>query len=124
MRHLTSRIFKHGIRYYNAESFHTSTCHFYPLVPIVIEQTGRGERAYDIYSRLLKERIICLMGPVSTIQILLFPFYFLNQKSNHPYFQVNDEIASLVVAQLLFLQSESSKKPVHMYINRFVTLCS
>ncbi|CAB3362562.1 Hypothetical predicted protein [Cloeon dipterum] len=63
------------------------------LVPIVIEQTGRGERAYDIYSRLLKERIICVMGPI------------------------HDEMSSLVVAQLLFLQSESSKKPVHMYIN-------
>ncbi|PIK48422.1 putative ATP-dependent Clp protease proteolytic subunit, mitochondrial, partial [Apostichopus japonicus] len=54
---------------------------------------GRGERAYDIYSRLLKERIVCLMGPVT------------------------DAMASLVIAQLLFLQSESSKKPVHMYIN-------
>lgn len=64
-----------------------------PLIPIVIEQTGRGERAYDIYSRLLKERIICVMGPIS------------------------DELSSLVVAQLLFLQSESSKKPIHMYIN-------
>uniref|UniRef100_A0A915L0H3 ATP-dependent Clp protease proteolytic subunit n=1 Tax=Romanomermis culicivorax TaxID=13658 RepID=A0A915L0H3_ROMCU len=63
------------------------------FVPIVIEQTGRGERAYDIYSRLLKERIICVMGPIY------------------------DEMASHVVAQLLFLQSESSKKPVHMYIN-------
>lgn len=60
---------------------------------MVIEQTGRGERAYDIYSRLLKERIVCVMGPI------------------------NDELASLVIAQLLFLQSESSKKPVHMYIN-------
>ncbi|KAK2716867.1 ATP-dependent Clp protease proteolytic subunit-like [Artemia franciscana] len=63
------------------------------MVPIVIEQTGRGERAYDIYSRLLKERIICVMGPIQ------------------------DEMSSLVVAQLLFLQSESSKKPIHMYIN-------
>lgn len=63
------------------------------LVPIVVEQTGRGERAYDIYSRLLKERIICLMGPIT------------------------DDVSSLVVAQLLFLQSESSKKPIHMYIN-------
>ncbi|XP_061721554.1 ATP-dependent Clp protease proteolytic subunit [Cydia pomonella] len=63
------------------------------MVPIVVEQTGRGERAYDIYSRLLRERIICLMGPI------------------------NDDISSLVVAQLLFLQSESSKKPVHLYIN-------
>ena len=63
------------------------------LVPIVVEQTGRGERSYDIYSRLLKDRIICLMGAV------------------------DDYVSSLVVAQLLFLQSESSKKPVHMYIN-------
>ena len=74
-------------------SFHLSSRNSLPLVPIVIEQTGRGERAYDIYSRLLKERIICVMG------------------------QINDEMASLVIAQLLFLQSESSKKPVHMYIN-------
>uniref|UniRef100_UPI00358F4DF8 ATP-dependent Clp protease proteolytic subunit, mitochondrial n=1 Tax=Myxine glutinosa TaxID=7769 RepID=UPI00358F4DF8 len=64
-----------------------------PLVPIVIEQTGRGERAYDIYSRLLRERIICVMGPI------------------------DDQVASLVVAQLLFLQSESNQKPIHMYIN-------
>lgn len=63
------------------------------LVPIVVEQTGRGERSYDIYSRLLKDRIIMLMGPV------------------------NDTISSLIVAQLLFLQSESAKKPIHMYIN-------
>ncbi|XP_049877948.1 ATP-dependent Clp protease proteolytic subunit [Pectinophora gossypiella] len=63
------------------------------MIPIVVEQTGRGERAYDIYSRLLRERIICLMGPIT------------------------DELSSLVVAQLLFLQSESSKKPVHLYIN-------
>lgn len=63
------------------------------MVPIVIEQTGRGERAYDIYSRLLKERIICVMGPIT------------------------DDLASVVVAQMLFLQSESSKKDVHMYIN-------
>lgn len=63
------------------------------LVPIVVEQTGRGERSYDIYSRLLKERIICVMGPI------------------------NDTLASVVIAQLLFLQSESSKKPIHMYIN-------
>jgi len=64
-----------------------------PLIPMVVEQTGRGERSYDIYSRLLKERIICLMGPV------------------------NDDLASVIVAQLLFLQSESSKKPIHIYIN-------
>ncbi|XP_058803633.1 ATP-dependent Clp protease proteolytic subunit [Phymastichus coffea] len=69
------------------------SCRSLNLVPIVVEQTGRGERAYDIYSRLLKERIICLMGPIT------------------------DEISSLVIAQLLFLQSESSKKPIHLYIN-------
>lgn len=63
------------------------------LVPIVVEQTGRGERAYDIFSRLLKERIICLMGPI------------------------HDDLSSLIVAQLLFLQSENSTKPIHMYIN-------
>merc|ERR1719342_570977 len=64
-----------------------------PMIPMVVEQTGRGERAYDIYSRLLKERIICVMGGI------------------------NDDVASLIVAQLLFLQSESNKKPIHMYIN-------
>lgn len=73
--------------------FHTSSRCNLGMIPIVVEQTGRGERAYDIYSRLLRERIICLMGPI------------------------NDDISSLVVAQLLFLQSESSKKPVHLYIN-------
>jgi len=70
----------------------TVTCGL-PLIPMVVEQTGRGERAYDIYSRLLKERIICVMGGI------------------------NDDVASVIVAQLLFLQSESNKKPVHMYIN-------
>ncbi|KAG0719411.1 ATP-dependent Clp protease proteolytic subunit, mitochondrial [Chionoecetes opilio] len=59
------------------------------MIPIVIEQTGRGERAYDIFSRLLKERIVCIMGPI------------------------DDNIASLVIAQLLFLQSENTKKPIH-----------
>ncbi|KAK6630581.1 hypothetical protein RUM43_014566 [Polyplax serrata] len=73
--------------------FHTNRRHWTPLIPVVIEQTGRGERAYDIYSRLLKERIICVMGPI------------------------HDDLSSVVVAQLLFLQSENSKKPVHMYIN-------
>ncbi|XP_075062702.1 ATP-dependent Clp protease proteolytic subunit, mitochondrial [Mixophyes fleayi] len=72
---------------------HRSPLRLYPLVPIVVEQTGRGERAYDIYSRLLRERIICVMGPI------------------------DDSLSSLVVAQLLFLQSESNKKPIHMYIN-------
>ncbi|XP_022184730.1 ATP-dependent Clp protease proteolytic subunit [Nilaparvata lugens] len=72
---------------------HSSCSQMMPLIPMVVEQTGRGEQAYDIYSRLLKERIICLMGPV------------------------NDDVSSLVIAQLLFLQSESSKKPIHLYIN-------
>ncbi|XP_034047151.1 LOW QUALITY PROTEIN: ATP-dependent Clp protease proteolytic subunit, mitochondrial [Thalassophryne amazonica] len=64
-----------------------------PLIPIVVEQTGRGERAYDIYSRLLKERIICVMGPI------------------------DDSIASLVIAQLLISAVRKHNKPIHMYIN-------
>lgn len=63
------------------------------LVPIVIEQTGKGERSYDIYSRLLKDRIVFIGGGI------------------------NDEIANLVVAQLLFLQNEDPKLDIHMYIN-------
>ncbi|MBR4932415.1 MAG: ATP-dependent Clp endopeptidase proteolytic subunit ClpP [Alphaproteobacteria bacterium] len=63
------------------------------LVPTVIEQTGRGERAFDIYSRLLKERIIFLTG------------------------QVNDDVASLICAQLLFLEAEDAKKEISFYIN-------
>jgi ATP-dependent Clp protease protease subunit len=63
------------------------------LVPIVIEQTARGERAYDIYSRLLKERVIFLVGPVE------------------------DHMANLVVAQLLFLESENPDKDIYLYIN-------
>merc|ERR1719445_2681198 len=74
-------------------AFGTTTPARMPMIPMVVEQTGRGERAYDIYSRLLKERIICVMGGI------------------------NDDVASLIVAQLLFLQSESNKKPIHMYIN-------
>ena len=63
------------------------------LVPMVVEQTSRGERSYDIYSRLLKERIIFLVGPI------------------------DDNIASLVCAQLLFLEAENPKKDISMYIN-------
>ncbi|EDL38215.1 ATP-dependent Clp protease proteolytic subunit, mitochondrial precursor [Mus musculus] len=74
-------------------SLHGTATRAFPLIPIVVEQTGRGERAYDIYSRLLRERIVCVMGPI------------------------DDSVASLVIAQLLFLQSESNKKPIHMYIN-------
>lgn len=64
-----------------------------PLIPIVIEQTSRGERSYDIYSRLLKERIIFLGSAI------------------------NDEVANLIVAQLLFLESEDPDKDIHFYIN-------
>ncbi len=63
------------------------------MVPMVVETSGRGERAYDIYSRLLKERIIFLVGPI------------------------NDHVANLVVAQLLFLESENPEKDIHLYIN-------
>lgn len=63
------------------------------MVPVVIEQSGRGERAYDIYSRLLRERVIFLVGPV------------------------NDQTANLVVAQLLFLESENPDKDISLYIN-------
>ena len=63
------------------------------LIPMVVEQTARGERAFDIYSRLLKERVIFLAGPI------------------------NDQISNLVVAQLLFLESENPKKDISIYIN-------
>jgi len=63
------------------------------LIPMVVEQSNRGERAYDIYSRLLKERIVFLVGPI------------------------NDNVASLVTAQLLFLESEDPKKEISLYIN-------
>src|SRR5471032_1831626 len=63
------------------------------LVPMVVEQTNRGERAYDIYSRLLKERIIFLVGPV------------------------HDAVASLICAQLLFLESENPSKDIALYVN-------
>jgi len=63
------------------------------LVPIVIEQTGRGERSYDIYSRLLRERVIMLYGPI------------------------HDAVSALIVAQLLFLEAEEIHKPIHLYVN-------
>lgn len=63
------------------------------LIPMVVEQTGRGERAYDIYSRLLKDRIIFLGGPI------------------------DDHLADLVIAQLLFLEAEDPEKDIHLYIN-------
>ena len=67
--------------------------HMSSLVPMVVEQSSKGERAYDIYSRLLKERIIFLTG------------------------QINDNVASLVTAQLLFLEAEDPKKEIYLYIN-------
>jgi len=63
------------------------------LVPMVVEQTGRGERSYDIYSRLLKDRVIFMVG------------------------EVNDHMANLIVAQMLFLESENAEKDIHLYIN-------
>ena len=63
------------------------------LVPMVVEQTSRGERSYDIYSRLLKERVIFIVG------------------------QIEDHMANLIIAQLLFLKSENSEKEIHLYIN-------
>ena len=67
--------------------------HLSTLIPMVVEQSSRGERAYDIYSRLLKERIVFVVGPI------------------------NDQVASLVTAQLLFLESEDPKKEISLYIN-------
>jgi len=67
--------------------------HMNTLIPMVVEQSSKGERAYDIYSRLLKERIIFLVGPI------------------------NDNVASLVTAQMLFLESENPKKEIYFYIN-------
>ena len=67
--------------------------HLNTLIPMVVEQSNRGERAYDIYSRLLKERIVFIVGPI------------------------NDNVASLVTAQLLFLESEDPKKEISLYIN-------
>ena len=67
--------------------------HLNTLIPMVVEQSSRGERAYDIYSRLLKERIVFVVGPI------------------------NDNVASLVTAQLLFLESEDPKKEIFLYIN-------
>ncbi len=69
------------------------TAHALNLVPMVVEQTARGERAYDIYSRLLKERVVFIVGPVE------------------------DNMANLIVAQLLYLESENPDKDIHLYIN-------
>ncbi len=69
------------------------SAHSLNLVPMVVEQTARGERAYDIYSRLLKDRLVFVVGPVE------------------------DQMANLIVAQLLFLESENADKDIHLYIN-------
>lgn len=86
------------------------------LVPIVIEQTGRGERSYDIFSRLLKERIICLMGGIndSISSLIVAQLLFLQVKNAaHNHFIVME----YNIKMALILQSESSTKPIHMYIN-------
>ena len=75
------------------QNMHNSGIQSLNLVPMVVEQTPRGERAYDIYSRLLKERVIFLVGPVE------------------------DHVANLIVAQLLFLESENPDKDIHFYVN-------
>ncbi|CAH8488589.1 unnamed protein product [Schistosoma rodhaini] len=73
--------------------FHTGSQNYIPLIPMVLDKSTNVERYYDIYSRLLKDRIICLMGAVT------------------------DEMAGSVIAQLLFLQSEDKRTPIHLYIN-------
>ena len=75
------------------ETFSTQEIRALNLVPMVVEQSARGERAYDIYSRLLKERVVFLVGPVE------------------------DYVANVIVAQLLFLESENPDKDIHLYIN-------
>jgi ATP-dependent Clp protease protease subunit len=75
------------------QDFETNSPRALGLVPMVIEQTARGERAFDIYSRLLKERVVFIVGPI------------------------DDHMANLVVAQLLFLESENPDKDIHLYIN-------
>ncbi|THU87758.1 hypothetical protein K435DRAFT_730468 [Dendrothele bispora CBS 962.96] len=89
-------IYRHGKSL--SRSFHPLAGHWTQspsanLVPIVIEQTGRGERSYDIFSRLLRERVIMLYGPI------------------------RDTDSTLTVAQMLFLEAEDSSKPIHLYIN-------
>jgi ATP-dependent Clp protease, protease subunit len=78
---------------YSFDGRNNNTINSLGLVPIVVEQTARGERSYDIYSRLLKERVIFCVG------------------------QVEDHMANLIVAQLLFLESENPDKDIHLYIN-------
>ncbi|AGF46798.1 ATP-dependent Clp, protease subunit [Candidatus Kinetoplastibacterium desouzaii TCC079E] len=86
---INKRVFTDYSNYYNNNNYNISSGY----VPMVVESSGRGERAYDIYSRLLKERIIFLVGPI------------------------DDNIANLVVAQMLFLESEDPNKDINIYIN-------
>ncbi len=95
---------------------HTARAAPLGLVPMVVQQTPRGERAFDIFSRLLQERIICLFGPVRAV-LLLLRFMWLTP-ARPPTDKVDDHVASVLVAQLLFLESEDPKKPISMYINR------
>ncbi|CAH8455501.1 unnamed protein product [Dicrocoelium dendriticum] len=85
--------FKRYSTVFGTGTFRYHQARHFSLIPIVLDKTTHGERAYDIYSRLLKDRIICLMGPI------------------------NDDLSSLVIAQLLYLQSEDKKLPIHLYIN-------
>ncbi|KAE9620278.1 hypothetical protein Lal_00019970 [Lupinus albus] len=78
---------------FNGTRMSTNHNRAYSVIPMVIEHSSRGERAYDIFSRLLKERIVCINGPIS------------------------DDTAHVVVAQLLFLESENPSKPIHIYLN-------
>ncbi|KAI7902919.1 Clp protease-domain-containing protein [Cokeromyces recurvatus] len=91
LSHLNKRSF--FTSYNNIINSWSESPHAQSLIPMVIEQTGRGERSYDIFSRLLKERIICLNG------------------------QITDNVAAVIVAQLLFLEAESTEKPINLYIN-------
>lgn len=96
MQNMRSLISSSGIRRILQSSRASSSfiaSRSYALIPMVIEHSSRGERAYDIFSRLLKERIVCINGPI------------------------NDDTAHVVVAQLLFLESENPSKPIHMYLN-------
>ena len=83
----------HKLYKYNDQLMNKIPEHLNTLIPMVVEQSSRGERAFDIYSRLLKERIVFLTGPI------------------------NDQVASLATAQLLFLESENPKKEIYLYIN-------
>lgn len=93
MRSLISRAGANLVATSRARWGTTTPSRCYSLIPMVIEHSSRGERAYDIFSRLLKERIVCINGPI------------------------NDDTAHVVVAQLLFLESENPSKPINMYLN-------